>query len=1470
MLFFRCGIIIFSFYLAACWGPRPKGPEEQQKVSGASFYVYEAGGRPRSRVERHHKWNIPYSKNYSFYVCLKDSLTDVPVRSQRFYVSKDKKSFGPFRTDENGCLSWVENISFNYFKKTPAYIYEPRWITTLSQHSGKVPVHFVLNPWLQYRGGSMSAEVVYLNKNNFSSEEKKKLLSERDVVNFKEPPVSLWVDEPQIFVRDVKELISSTSKTTNSNLDDTQGVHLEVHLKTKVRVQLEDAAGQPYTLPLNTGTFRVEAVLLAKGFDMQRSEKPLILTPEVPPEMAEVNPADGYLRVKINTILTRRVYRGSIYIALRVIPVQLPSFVKISKFDGLYLLKHRYSKILGHASTVLTSLPHKKDASFNYSQYLKTAVNFSKYLKTREAFKLDPYIFRKLNVRFQTIKRGETATTRTVLFRVTTCVLDSFGDPVPFEKFEIKILRNSKLNSKALMRQPDPPPPFVRETDEEGCLSWMDEITHKYYKPEDYVFPEAIVTNWSQKQRALKEGKKPFSKRLTMVVNPWDEKWTFGADKRSLLDSYVRSIRQRRKIESRFFVAEYSYQTIRFLYNINRFMDLKVKKTVLLRFRPKALRYNSIVRGRTTEPLRDGIYLMKVALHKPYLDPASKGIQIKLDRQLGTHVIVPTDENKDVEYDDNSGGFLYTTYTGTKVKIKEHISVIQKLVRVQNGQVITPITFSINDLRLMKIRSQLFIQLETIDETKLLAANVFKKKTDEKLKELSEYIREDKVNEEVLKRCWLQKNPNFKMQLRIKLDFLKQRRLEHSLELAKKNGAPKEIIEDLERSVREFAENYKNYRDGLMTKLVENINASRINQFFIDMRNGRIQFGATSDQDLMTFINESQLSNKYMNDICLDIQKEILEEMSLNDFTIYPAAPIVDLNLLVDKDSGLKKRTFVGPLTLIFNSNFANMRATDNLDENLCKYDDCNQLTNSFGEHLEKEEERVRRNKNYEDSSLFGSLKYAVNLQVDDLIKRKVQMMKNYIKEMKVESLLYNLVKFQKMIYVSLSGKPDFKLKKYTCGPLTQERLSKVHLESDCFQKTEEFTLSLQGLLKKLNISQIQNQVTKHDLERMVDTKVASPDLQERLCRVLAEHFIQVNEDLIAQSSSLNQWYKKAIQKGNKWLKKLSLPYRLGGENKVVKRVKKSKLVDLTQSCLFFINKNRLLDITAKYRVKETGAYRYKGGKSMNITVMDAFSMFNNRALHVSGEGGLFGTVSVGKGISGGGSVRIGWGGGMERGKSANINVQSATFLVMQTAAFDLQLLRYEKCVAIKWSPEFKNIKSISELAKEANKEGKTLYYPVLFLCKGQYEDKPINVREKYYYFTQHFTAGDMLDPGDLYNHPWLLALRGVREFRAFITMITKDKVAKPVPSDTLERLLLDPLFGDTYKTPVRYQWSIDRLSYLYQKVLPTFPGIYTDLGDEGLEDDQYPWRNKPDDSIHEDGSFWNEWDLEPVPEEAL
>jgi hypothetical protein len=93
-------------------------------------------------------------------------------------------------------------------------------------------------------------------------------------------------------------------------------------------------------------------------------------------------------------------------------------------------------------------------------------------------------------------------------------------------------------------------------------------------------------------------------------------------------------------------------------------------------------------------------------------------------------------------------------------------------------------------------------------------------------------------------------------------------------------------------------------------------------------------------------------------------------------------------------------------------------------------------------------------------------------------------------------------------------------------------------------------------------------------------------------------------------------------------------------------------------------------------------------------------------------------------------------------------------------------------------------------------------------------ELEPQKVIENYYYITQHFTAGDMLDEGNLLNHVWLLPLRGTKDFNNFMRVANAKVIKKKG--------------GEDIKKDDRYLYPNVRLRSNYNQILPSFPGMYT------------------------------------------
>ena len=691
------------------------------------------------------------------------------------------------------------------------------------------------------------------------------------------------------------------------------------------------------------------------------------------------------------------------------------------------------------------------------------------------------------------------------------------------------------------------------------------------------------------------DGHVKFSEKYVYYMNPWDEKWTFGWDARDMLENYPKQIQEQMKTapDSKLFIGDFKYETLGFRYAVDKFLNLKVKKMILLRLKPYVLKYNSIVLGRgATEELRDGIYLIKVALQKDYLDPSAKGILIydkKLSRdelrnrnqqilsncfekeitlEPGDHdyhvydyslnhcsgqVFLPDlyqsisqPMAKDINgenirfYQDREGN-TYSALNGEEIPgqvigsdKRQFISIQQKLVRVLGGQIITPVEIEISDLRLMRIRNQLFIQLETVDEHKLRAATMvgnLLKSSDENYEELltngfqkiydlidkyfqnlenQNVTRAGKELSDILKEDEEIKEETDKLheeaQRRQKKYFEEEELKSIRQQIYSIFGLDDSADDNQKKSVLEkFSQILRYRKSGLSPEAgLENLRAGLINDIIRQYKNSyrdhidkvieeREDFNRDpSDpwQEMMFASMEHDWKQSFRNIIQHRLnhepdenKKKILENIKSElvnvDFSINPLTPNFSLdllsnagaypeydedgNILPDKDkSGLPSRTFVGPLTVLLNTNGSHLRPTDVLNEYYCYtatctyYDEIEQLNFKLDHEdqppLPLRDSTLSVNESYEHNKYYGFLRSYYNTTVDDLIKKKREIDKKTNHQMELASQLINFVKKMRLKYTSIHNEDkSLRLREIDWEKCGEKELYEIHEE-----KTEE------------------------------------------------------------------------------------------------------------------------------------------------------------------------------------------------------------------------------------------------------------------------------------------------------------------------------------------------------------------------------------------------------------------------------
>jgi hypothetical protein len=1422
---------------------------------------------------------------------------------------------------------------------------------------------------------------------------------------------------------------------------------------------------------ISAGRFRVHAHLVLEPDD---GSQPVLLTPGVSPLVREIS-RNNDLQLDYKAIVPYYPSSGMIKLALKIFPLGVSQGLK--PLDRLYTVGP-FNSLVGKNGGLIEDAASRSD-QFNFNEYIQSAVDGEQAYKEGNVDIARDFHFDDLSIRFSTVEAGETAAQRTVIFKIETNVFDEVnstlaGDNQPFEVVSVHTDYKNPMDKTKWQ--------FFRITNAEhtgdpartrrGRITLYDTITHKYYQTEELVERNIFIGKWRPgldlrkdiESWALSASGVPDDRflpkgvqRLKIYINPWDEKFgTFGQDARIASESFLQKVRGREKIPPRFFIGDFGYETLRFRYKIDKDMKLNVKKTVLLNLTPRVLRYSSILEGiNSIYNLRDGIYLMKTAIQKDYLDPAARNeddifqIPYKLEGQktdMKTQGVTPTGlegqkdgviveakngEDSSVEYNEqkiinafNTDGSVNPNAYSipyTDPRRKTAMSMVKKLVRVNAGRVITPVEFSIEDLRLMRIRQQFFVQLEPINQVRLNMVDLVRKRFEAifqiKLGEVSPILSQmspqeqarikslmtralDAVAEAVSDDVYITKiddletiikdpkvaeafqafeSAQFKGQsidLRLK-DILRQIKEEKrdsdtihitDEDIARLEAEAEQKISDQKtdhaNAVEAYAELTEQNSEARDKKTVLARQCEKLNPVEVYLDESKKVVSSTDKIDVVTRalipfdtgVFEDDYSDKVSEFQPFEesgkqffqslITKTSLNKILTNDFTLMPGfSAVSNLDMLVDKDSGIKGRTFVGPMTFLYNTNRGSLRPTDNLDESYCETDDCNSLNTSIDSQYGE-----IQNYEYEKSPYHGSIAHFQNQTFNDQeivdpktgLVTKIKGLETMFNELqqskkayqKVENLLTRFLDYLDLSFVSLN---DLPLDRLVCREdISSDRCYKKDTEKTVlvndfinqYSETVNEVVNLDykaGAAVELNFQKIKTVKIVDDLQdfsNISDSALPWGFISPRYGKGMDRCDVDSNNaDLnqVCNSSNahkrlgglLGTSYNKEVAyvaptkkeletiirfpfKGNEMVGSGAATFTTDIQSKmcdllvygeIARKAKlkvsseedrlqlRSEMFDLSRRCQIDI-RNGLspLAIERRFRIFNTGRYYFLGGKSLNLIasrdVRLSTGLRVSRAFGVRPLRYVTGLIEKGTGFFSKalalaiGSLDFSYTLARDRTFAEGTGINQGTYLVMQNSEFEVELTSYEQCLVIRWSPDF--VEKYGNIIDFSNGKFSEDYVRGLYLCSGVTENTPIAVNEKYYYFTQHFTEGDMLDPADIHNHPWLLALRGVREFSAFMLALTSFEkngsdgytpeyvqgeemigLGDSVKSDlenVQKRLIGDPNPTKHYQVTNKQAWPIHHMVTTYKRVLPTYPGTYTQLDDEDYNDRSWPW----------------------------
>lgn len=1192
-------------------------------------------------------WNVNTARDYTFTVCFKFTATNAILRNQRF-VAIAKRAQGdtvfPAKepTNNDGCSSWTETVHYNPFADSQ-YIELKRLIQGETDNlRGNRVATLCVNPWAADR--RLTSPEVYdcgfrpmpagvrVAKQQDTEMALHGLSRERG--GFQEG-TPIYMDNIAV----------STQMTSLSSENDGAPLTVRVEFQPGISPFRPDGTMDPNPLALPGGRFRITPVLRTYTelnghleYHERISSKPVVVD--------NVQMINGWASARFDFQIKATCSVGSWHLGLRVEAIDPPAHLK--PFEGVFDLQtcqelniaqkairilpewrvdRRKPSLVYTASGALRE-PHHPD----FTEWLQPDnTPLDEILKIDGRARQEPFNLRPLQVRWLGIEPGETNVQRTVLYQIQACPSHPGNNRhLAGVKFDVYRIVDGKEPEKL---DEDNQPNRAPVTGGESCFIYRDRLTHWYYEKEHY---------FRVKYRVVRRLGNVYAER-TVFINPWDFGFTFGRDTLGENATPAQWEAEERlaqsKPPSRMVIYGYRYETISFRYEIDPWLNLIVRKNIIFRIEPFVIRAHSLTQGRgnNREPIRDGIYLLRTAIQKIYDDHGRE---------------------------------------------REFIDTYETPVRVQSGAIVAPIEYAMKDLRLMRVRSNMLMELIPLDEKQILVDS---------------------------------------------------------------NG---------------------------------------------------------------------QFHGDYTRPI-QPLPKERLESLILNP-----------------EETGLVPRTFVGPIIPLSNSFGSGTRPTDNLEENDCKSSgECfrvNEQETQYREALQRADttqpnnqqpfqERVIQYEPYQNFLDLASNRLLKNISVTELIKRREHLDAHNRQEMDYYATYSKFAERSNSEYLQIGDQKTAAFR-FRGGTMTNinhalpscTQPEQCDLENQFLKTLNDYPFdrddrererrpmglstsarddvakwiwygSKAGVLSRVD----HNRVTHDDFEKLVQKGIMSSPLAARMCAFWFSELLPKSLGLTADQ--LYGFHRRDSSSAN------------------------PAVVRALYDCMEGITADHqsVFNTQLHLKVDDFSDYVYRRGMSVNFSIKSDTRLGNTDDIKRSTQwnfnfplvGELLRVIGV--------TANVGFNRGQTRAFSHSVSGDSAINLVIQMAKFNITLSHYVRCASVRVRPEFLEHMEFFQLVNNGLRRRSYVDFKMeaeasmgheldeeraremwraanvvdtmdlatrgMLICEGEEVQRPLKLRETYHYVAQNFAEGDMNDPGNLRNHPWLIMIRGVADYVKFVNLMTNN-----------------------------------------------------------------------------------------------
>ena len=1426
----------------------------------STFYVNRGSqGTPGTCTKRKEipNWDMITSVFCTFNIQIMSTQARSPLVRQKFFVDLGDRKIDAW-TEFDGWLSWNEIIDFNPLSKA-VYLKWDRTIEGTGVNRGRFTVPFAVSPWGSFDDGEGFVPIVDLRAPLFDVETVG-IVKKDDQFGNALFGLSQYRGSPHItklFAENIKVQIVPTQ------FKDNRWAEMKVNVSLTPLFHREGFLQRKILRTPHRGKYRVHTYFIAES---TYNDKPVreILNESV--ASVEVQTPGPLLQANLLTKV-RQAFDGNVYLAIRVEPLDGPQ--GLGPLEAVYLMGDDFAQTGGSSAVVRDFDYGKPFTDFDtFWASIRGADNFTPNPDVRDVSR---FLFDPLKGNFQNRVLTD-ATTDIVTVSVTACVKNPFTRrPMLNRNFAVKVFDE---NGKRVMRH------GIDKFDyKNGQIVWNTKSYTTQNATGCVVFPDTVEFKYYQKERLI-----PRKYELTDVasgdksehvvfMHPWEVGWTLLNDSRVLDPDLTAEFRltdaqkyqfinpdlaagmqvrlsDLRRQSSRIVVTDYSYTTLDFRYEIDSFLNLFVKKMIQLRFLPHATRYNALAKpGRsTTAALRDGFYLLKTALHKNYYDPSSRGVVLEAQDPRAA------DEKRESVQVHNPLDTPPNTF----------LSVQKKLARVEAGRIVENIELTMNDLRLMRIRKNLLIQLEPVDERVL---------------KLSRFLIEKGVGVGPVE--LIAKELAGKMSPQNLYNVLTQARTTHN-----------------EPKIGEILEKYAQNLDFILYSDPDSGGSKGGDPFDYDVVREPKEIAGLSRRTfigpLILISNRDHASLRPTDDLeeanCNVPSCDQLTELAGSyEVSRQSVVSRIESELETKED---REKFGTGPSDLRFAQNPPDAAARRQFYLNIGEFKDV---------HVDQliQDWRMLKREHTEENRFLSALPRYLHAFNSVFASPNDEPLTGYevseafsegcIQGPKTNGKIFcpktetTMVTPWRKLVSELSESFQFAIQFIDKEDMKSPDLDSAHrIHTALLNLANSGDLQNVSLATALCVNLIENEIS-----------ATYPAFGEYVKKT---NDCRTSRATCVTGQKARDWFKQfhsqsvLSQPPNSDINELTIGPRLNDTM--------TRALDSIQDCIeaatvsisrpedfrkkyynqfpFVINHKLRVHKVSPARLSDTADNNdFKGGLQMNLTVNSNFG-FNNQEQLSRGTtttvktnpwGALTTWNSFGRIVNnllGLFDLSLNWGASTSVGRNSGVTITTSTYLVAQIASFDIGFEEYEPCTEIRLNPRFLDenlkfldlLKDIGELGGTPRNawpvEMKDYFSKGYFVCSGEIIKEKRKFPERFYYLTQHFTQGDMLDEANIMNHPWLLQLRGEKDFIRFVEATQgkgskeRDYVLLPKP----QQRFIDDAADTPYRAVRWYLRSRDQLANsgdsnrlesfplqhlidVYNYVPPSFMGLYDVLHED-------------------------------------